>query len=486
MDNLSTPFRLTPLVLTTILLLFSVFSVLGINYFGITFGLGIFIVLIGLPLVFSVIYYPKFGILVLLIAAYFVMFVLRIGVNFPLGTLMDGLVLLLGFGFIIYQKKYQKWEAFRNPISVMILVWIGYNLLQVLNPEAASKMAWLYTIRSVALIMLTYFVFVAQIRTKEFIRLIFSVWIFLAFFAALYAVKQEYIGFFGFEEASINTELQRSLLFIDGKWRKFSIFSDPVSFSYNMVISAILCVALMLNPMKTYKKVILGCLAALFLTTMLYSGTRGAYPLFPLAMFLFVVLRFNFKILKYAIVGAAFFIALVFVPTSNPTILRFQSAFSPDDDASFNVRKINQKKIQPYIQQHPFGGGLGATGVWGKRFAPNSELANFPSDSGYVRVAVELGYVGMFIFCTFMFVVLKTGIENYYIIKDIELKNYCLGMVLIIFALGIGNYPQEALVQFPNSVYFYLAVAMINITLIIDKRDSKNVALKHKEYEALD
>ena len=477
MDNLSSPFRLTPVILTLILALFAIFSVLGINYFGLTFGLGIFITMIGLPLVFSVIYYPKFGILILLIAAYFVMFVLRIGVNFPLGTLMDGLVLLLGFGFINYQKKFQKWEVFRNPISIMIIIWILYNLLQVLNTEAASKMAWLYTVRTVALIQLTYFIFVTQIRTKEFIKLIFIIWISLAFFAALYAIKQEYFGFFGFEEASINTELQRSLLFIDGSWRKFSIFSDPVSFSYNMVISAILCVVVMLNPIKTYKKVILGCLAALFLTTMLYSGTRGAYPLFPLAMLVFIILRFNFKMLKIGIVGAAFFAFLIFVPTSNPTILRFQSAFSPDDDASFNVRKINQKKIQPYIQSHPFGGGLGATGVWGKRFAPESELANFPSDSGYVRVAVELGYVGMFLFCTLMFVILKTGIKNYYRIKDIELKNYCLGMVLIVFALGIGNYPQEALVQYPNSIYFYLTVALINITMIIDQREQQLVKL---------
>jgi putative inorganic carbon (HCO3(-)) transporter len=213
MDQTGTPFRLSPAMLTVILLLFAVFSVLGINYFGISFGLGLFITIVGLPLVFSVVYYPKFGIFVLLIAAYFVMFFLRIGVNFPLGTLMDGLVLLLGFGFIIYQKKYQKWGSFKNPISIMILIWISYNLLQVLNPVAASKMAWLYTIRSVALIMLTYFIFVTQIRTRAFIRLIFLVWISLAFFAALYAVKQEYFGFFRFRRSEYQYGIAAFLTF---------------------------------------------------------------------------------------------------------------------------------------------------------------------------------------------------------------------------------------------------------------------------------
>ncbi|MCP6423416.1 hypothetical protein NL463_29335, partial [Klebsiella pneumoniae] len=65
---------------------------------------------------------------------------------------------------------------------------------------------------------------------------------------------------------------------------------------------------------------------------------------------------------------------------------------------------MNQKRIQPYILSHPIGGGLGATGVWGVRFAPYSFLANFPPDSGYVRVAVELGWIGLGIFCTLMFV----------------------------------------------------------------------------------
>jgi O-antigen ligase len=133
------------------------------------------------------------------------------------------------------------------------------------------------------------------------------------------------------------------------------------------------------------------------------------------------------------------------------------------------VRATNQKMIQPFIQSHPIGGGLGSTGVWGAKFAPWSFLAKFPPDSGYVRVAVELGWVGLLLFCTLMFVILKTGIENYYKIRDPELKSYCLAMVLIVFALNIGNYPQEALVQYPINVYFYLVVSLINITYKLDK-----------------
>jgi putative inorganic carbon (HCO3(-)) transporter len=468
--NLTSPAKISPIFLTILLALFSILFTLGSFRFGMSFSLLVFVVLIGIPFAFSIIFYPRFGILVLLIAAYFIMWVLRMGINFPLGTMMDALELLLIIGLFISLKQNPNWEIFKNPISYMILIWIAYNLLQVLNPAAESRLAWVYTIRALAMVMLTYFIFMAQIKTVNFIRLIFKVWIGLALFAAFYALKQEHFGFFAFEEKSLDSPLQRSLLFIGGRWRKFSIFSEPVAFAYNMVTASILCIVLMLNQMKTYKKVILGLLVLFFLLNMLYSGTRGAYPLLPIAIFMLAVLKFNFKVLIASSIGLVFFVVLIFAPTSNQHIKRFQTAFRPSDDASFNVRKINQKRIQPYIQSHPFGGGLGATGTWGSRFSPNSFLASFPPDSGYVRVAVELGYVGMFIFCTLMFVILKTGIKNYYAIKDPELKNYCLAMLLIVFALNIGNYPQEAFVQFPSSIYFYLAVALLNVTWLLDRQ----------------
>jgi O-antigen ligase len=161
------------------------------------------------------------------------------------------------------------------------------------------------------------------------------------------------------------------------------------------------------------------------------------------------------------------------MPTSNPTIKRFQSAFNPGADASFNVRAENQKRIKPYILSHPIGGGLGSVGIWGRRFAPNSMLAKFPPDSGYVRVAVEMGWIGLLLFCTLMFVILYTGINHYFLIKNPELKTYCLAMVLAIFIYNIGNYPQQALVQYPSNILFYLASALLNVTLRLDIAERK-------------
>ncbi len=452
----------------TVLMFLLVFG-LTFSIWGVTASVIMVMVLLVPTIIFCIIKYPSFGVGFYLFLAYIIMFVLGFGINFPLGTVMDGVLLLLLIAFFISQKTNPQWKIYKNPVSTIILIWILYNLIQVANPTAESRLAWVYTIRAVAGVMLSYFVFNYYLQSRSFIRTIIKMWLALSVFGALYAIKQEYFGFFDYEQNALDSNpLLRSLLFINGHWRKSSIFSDPVAFSYNMVASTLLCISLILGPTTKKQKIVLGFLCLLFSNVMLYSGTRAAYVLLPAAMALLFILKFNKTMLIYFSAFALLMAALIFVPTSSPSIQRFQSAFRPAEDASYNVRATNQKRIQPFILSHPLGGGLGATGVWGVRFAPQSFLAQFPPDSGYVRVAVELGWIGLFLICTLFFIVLKTGIENYFLIKDAELRSYCLAAVLIVFAISVGNFPQEAIVQFPLSVYFYLLIAIMNVTRRLD------------------
>lgn len=459
------------IVLCVITLLLSA----SIAYWGVKAALLIGVLAVGVPLVFSVISFPKFGIITLLVSSYLIMWVNRVFINYPLGTLIDGLELLLAIGFILKHKYDKDWNFINDRISFMIIIWVAYNLLEVANPYAQSRLAWLYTIRTVALVTFTYFLFMYHITTVGFIRLIFKVWIALSALAAVYALVQNYHGYFEFEKKWMEANPHTlGLYFIAGSWRRYSIFSDPVAAAYNMVISSLLCIVLLCVTRSFIKKIILILLILLFSAATLYAGIRGAFVLVPAALVLFFVLKLNkTTFVAVAAIGVCF-IVLTRIPTSNPQLLRFQSSFYPSHDASFNVRKTNQKHIQPYIQSHPIGGGLGATGTWGQRFSPGSYLASFPPDSGFVRVAVETGWVGLLLLCALLFVVLQKGISNYFAIKNNELKHYCLAMVLIVFALSIGNYPQEALVQFPINILFYMVIALINITCKIDAEDQKN------------
>ncbi|RKR85483.1 O-antigen ligase [Mucilaginibacter gracilis] len=434
----------------------------------------ILIGLIGVTIVCGVIVYPKFGITILFISGYLLFLPGKFNVNFPLGTMLDLLQYLLIIGFFLKQKYDRNWVIFKDPLSISILVWILYNFAELANPQAVSPLAWLYTIRTSAFIILTYFIFIYQIRDASFIKFMIKLWLGLGLLNAADTFHQEIFGFFPFEAQWLYSDpLRVELLFQAGHMRKFGIFGDPVTFAYNMAAAAALCLALLFGPYKTYKKVILVCMACFFSLTMVFSGTRGAFPLIPAAIVLLAILKFNRQILIFSIIFGVFFVGLIFVPTSNSNIMRFQTAFRPNEDASYKARKINQARIKPFIQSHPIGGGLGATGTWGQRFAPGSFLANFPPDSGYVRVAVELGSIGILILCIMIFTALKTGINHYYMIKDPELKTFCLGMVMVVFVFNIGNFPQEAIAQYPSNIIFFFSIALINITKRID--DKRNL-----------
>lgn len=468
--------------LLTITLISFIIAVIIANN-GVLGGAVVLLITASPIVLFCILRFPKFGVIFFLILAYFIMFIIKLGlVNFPLGTLMDGLLLLLFIGFFINQKIAPNWDILKNSISVIILIWVVYNFIEVLNPQADSRLAWIYTIRSLAVVMLSYFIFMYQIKSVQFIRLIIVIWLIMSLIAALYGLKQEFFGFSDFEQRDLdNNPLLAGLLFIDGHWRKFSVFADPISFSYNMNVSAILCIGLMFGPFARRIKILLALLSILFLYAMLFSGTRAAYVLLPMAMSLLFILNLNFRMALIGIVFGFCFFILIFIPTSNYTLYRFQTAFKPSDDASYNVRAKNQKKIQPYIRSHPMGGGLGASGATGAKFSPNSYLGQFPPDSGYVRAAVEQGWIGLILLCSVFFVALAKGINNYFKIKDPELKSYCLSVTLIIFALCVGNFPQEGLIQYPLNVYFCLFMALINITLSLDMKIVRNNNSKANE-----
>src|SRR5690606_34942517 len=136
---------------------------------------------------------------------------------------------------------------------------------------------------------------------------------------------------------------------------------------------------------------------------------------------------------------------LVIMPTNNPSLYIMRSAFQGTEDASMNVRLTNQERIQPYIQSHPFGWGIGSTGNWGAEFSPYTFIGTFAPDSEYVRIAIELGWIGLLLFCTLLFFILKSGIDNYFKVDNSRIKTYYLGVLTVTFMTIVAMYPQEAI-----------------------------------------
>ena len=284
----------------------------------------------------------------------------------------------------------------------------------------------------------------------------------MAFVTAVYGLKQEFLGFSNSEKAWIYADPERFQLFFQwGRMRIFSLFNDAMTFGIMMSYMGVFCLVYATAPMSWKGKSFLVSAAMLMFWSAAYSGTRTCFALIPLGFVFFAMMTLTKEVL---LVSCAFIVlgtGVMLKSTSNAVLYRIQSSFKPGEDASVQIRFYNQQRIRPHIYSHPIGFGPGSTGLWARRFTPNSFLASFAHDSYYVRLAVEEGWIGLMLYMTFLFVALRRALYFYLRVGNPTIKVLYLSIMTAIFMLAVANYPQEAIVQLPTSLVVYIFFAAI-------------------------
>ena len=418
--------------------------------------------LVALPMVFACMFYHQFGMIFTLIVAFLVQYIGKM-TNAPIGTSLDGLLVLMIAGILVSQVVKKDWSFAKDPISSLLLFWIYFNLFQVLNPSQESKMAWLFTVRSLAILNLLYFIACFAFSSLKRIQQMLNLIIVLATIVAIYGLKQEFFGFSSAEKAWIYQDPERFQLFFQwGRMRTFSLFNDAMTFGIMMAYMGTFCLIYATAPIRLFYRLMLVIAALLMFWSSIYTGTRTCFALIPLglAFYAFMTLK------KEVFIGFLIFIALGAVlvikgGNSNAVLFRVKSAFEPSEDASVQIRYFNQKRIRPFIYSHPIGYGPGSTGLWARRFTPDSFLAKFAHDSYYVRLAVEEGWIGLGIYMFFLFTVLQRALYFYLRVRHPIIKTLYLCLLTSLFMLAVANYPQEAIVQLPTSLVSYVFFAAV-------------------------
>lgn len=432
----------------------------GMTQSGYKVGIALVAGLAGIPFFIAAVSNARVGLYMVFVISFFVLGIKRFIEAVPMGLVMDIMIAGTFLGLLSRQLNQRaSWRFAHNTVAYMVAFWIGMVLIQAFNPIATSRLAWLYTMRSTAGFFAMYYVTLYAITNVKHLDFLVKIWIACGVLVMLYGFKQEYIGFAQYEMDWIMFDSERyGLLYIMGRFRKFSFLSDPMIYGVFMALTSIFCIILAGGPRPQKTKIFLLVLAGLMTLAMIHSGTRAAYIAFPAGLMLYSTLSLNRNVL--IVTGLVFLIGtfLARVPTSNLNLIRFQTAFRPEQDESYRVREANKRFIKPFIQSLPFGAGLGSTGVWGKRFG--SILADFPPDSGFVRVAVEQGYVSLFVYMLLFFVAFNKGVSNHFKLKDPKLKNYSFAFMAGMLTLTLANFPQEAIGQIPNNLIFFVMLAM--------------------------
>lgn len=437
-------------------------TLLGFGVLGLSVGLFTFIVCL---------LFPETGLYINIFYSFFAFHFNRFLFNnaFPIGIVSD--ILIVGTFLGIFVGKREKVEF---PLSAVVIGFITlyiYIGLELFNPYSHSVLGWLQTIRKVAaefiLLFIGYNVFTTKAAIKRFVMVLF----FLATICGLYGCIQQWHGLFDFELAwAMGDENRFGLIFINGDFRKFSTMSDPTAYGIVMAATAVLYIVLATGQKNRMYKYGIYLGVVCMLLGMAYSGTRTANAMAVAGLALFVLLTVNNKATRiFAISGGLILLVILYGPFyGNATINRFRTTFTGTGDESFKVRQVNKAYIQPYIRSHPIGGGLGTTGAGGLRYNPSHRLAGFPPDSGYLKIALEFGWIGLAIICTLYFLILKNGVHVYFKSRDRQIKMLYAGCVSFFFCFYVAQYAQDSLGQITDIVIYYPLVAITLRSRILD------------------
>ena len=185
----------------------------------------------------------------------------------------------------------------------------------------------------------------------------------------------------------------------------------------------------------------------------------------------YVILSKSIKIAVPVILfaGLAYiFLAFTDIGQGNNQIRRMRSAFNKND-ASANVRTINKASIRKYIQDAPWGIGLGVGN--GDVPARNKYvvMSYIAPDSEYVFVWIHTGRIGLTIFLISMFIMFVGACwVTMFKIKNRSLMGIGAGFCGAFAAIQLGGYANQVLMQFPNALTFYGGLSIVYILPYIE------------------
>lgn len=464
--------KLPGVAIFSLLLLIS----LGVTYLMITKGILVGIVILGILLGgiylaatlkdFRIAFYSVF------LMGIFMFYVNRmLNLVFPLGTVYDGLVALAFFAVFLNERPFD-WRGFWNPITMMFVILIVFQILQLFNPNATSSVAWLVSLRNNTSFLIYVVCFHMFSSLKE-VRRFTSVWIGVAFLTGLYGIFQHFFGLSAREMEWMNQSPERiGLYIIWGELRVFSFLSDPSAYGLFIGITSLATMVLTLGPFRLPVKIGYGLLTIVLLVAMSYSGTRTAIALVIAGIAFYILIMLHNRRILIASAGMVLVGAvLLFGPFYGSTMSRLRSTFKASEDPSMAVRDYKRQMFQEYIKSNPIGGGLNTVGHSGARYSPGHPLAGeWDPDSGYLFTALESGWVGLIIVMGVFFIVMLTGINRFFSIRDPVLKVYTLAYIVPFFALSVAHFAQDAMFTKPMNVIVFATYALVYKIATLEKK----------------
>lgn len=442
-----------------------------IAQFGLVGMAAILLVPIALAVVVAALIQPRIGLIIYLQLCFIVNGLFRVvPITLPYGMMADAALVLSLLGVLLNARR-MDWKQLKSPIFYLVIGWFVYTFLLLFNPLSPYTPAWLFAVRAISL----YWVQVTMLslllfKTRRDIELLIRLWLTWSVLAALWAFKQQYIGLTPGEIQWLNAGAAKTHMLF-GHLRSFSFYSDAGQFGAEMAYATLLATIRLLEEKGFWNKLIYAALTVILFWGYAVSGTRGALSVLLIGLPVYAVLRGNIGLLAAGLfVAGSLFGVLKFtnIGGGNYQIHRMRTALNPEDE-SFQVRLENQRKLDEYMSDKPFGVGIGTAGDWGRRFAPGSFLAETPPDSWLVKVWIETGVVGLVLFLIVIVCAALIGYRQILLLKDRQMK-IAMGSFLAGFlGICVASYGNPIFGQFPTNSIMYISISIFTTCARFEK-----------------
>jgi hypothetical protein len=403
--------------------------------------------------------YPRYNVSILLGINFFTPWLIKAFhmYDIPFGIANEA---MCGLMFITLALN-KKLGGIKTYAGIALMIWVAYQFIELANPYTNSRVAGFLSIRTLVPFVGVFFIAYSSMENKRDFRVLINSWMIFGMLAGVYGIYQELVGLPSYDyDWAAADEIRFNLLFTWGRMRKFSFFMNPSEFGMLMALTGTISLVVLFFA-KSVQMRILSAASSLFcLWAMIYSGSRTAMVMLPVGMAIFAAITLNPKVIAAIVLLGLAGTVMILRPSSGAMFV-MATAFDGSKDPSMNVRLENRALIRSYIQTNPIGYGLGATGYLGNKYSPNTFMGQFDTDSEYVRVAVEAGWIGLMLYSGIMIVIFAKAIGLYFRTREPDWKMNITIFLVFFYMVMIAMYAQE---WFVSPLLGMLLGSMIGVT----------------------
>lgn len=440
-------------------------------YEFITAGFNAFAIVCALPIIALVVIlafrYRMFTFWCLLVINFFLQ-MKDISLPIPMSLPNEMLELTL-IALAIIDVQNSKFERLANIMLFALMIWCGFCTIEVLNDTCNLGInigAWYTGARLMAFQLLyAFIVYIIYINKPNILIKYLFLWGALSIFAVFWVWKQQTFGFTSMENAWLQTRGRSTHILQAGTLiRYFSIFSDAANFGIMMASTAVAFIIFAITSKIKKHRYIFLVIGGACIWAMFPSGTRTAMACLMAGFMAYIFLSKSVRIaVPFTIVFTLFVFMLVFtnIGDSNGQIRRMRSAFNKND-ASAGAREMNQNVMKKYLQDAPWGIGIGM----GYDNVPANnkyrKLSTLPPDSEYVFIWQHTGIIGIttFLITTAIMLIGACWIV-FFTIKSPSLRGIGAGLCCAFVSQQLGGYGNQVLMQIPSCLIIYGGLSLV-------------------------